>query len=85
MTIPPLPPLPEPDCYAVAVPDILGTVVKYVAHSPSQVLAYGEACAAAERERWRAIAKSHMDMAAAMGAKEKARTAASILGEGMSP
>ena len=41
------------------------------------------AAVAAESERWRAIAKSHLDMATAMGAKEKARTAASILADGI--
>lgn len=83
-----MPPLPEPD----------GEMwVSMDAHEPAlldvyllrKVLAYGEACAAAavaaERERWKAIAKSHMDMAMAMVAKEKARTAASILGEGDKP
>ena len=40
--------------------------------------AYATEQVAAERERWSAIAKSHMDMAVAMGAKEKARTAGSI-------
>ena len=38
---------------------------------------------AAERERWAAIARSHENLAAAMGAPEKARTAASILAEGL--
>lgn len=35
-----------------------------------------------ERDRWIAIVRKHMDMAERVGAREKARAAASILAEG---
>ncbi len=81
----------EPDKpLAVPLSDQLGLPPHYtqlmdgtLVYTADQMRAYAEREVAAERERWAAIAKGHMDLNTAMGAREKARTAASILADGL--
>jgi hypothetical protein len=53
--LPPLPPLPPPDLGSIG----FGRDVLYLGYSDEQMLAFGKACAAAEREACADIVENH--------------------------